>query len=101
VLLSEESPADIRKVAEKADRLLVLHCPQQHDTVTALPGFSDDEADVAAVKQRADKNFSGGKKRSKTGKPAAEAAPSLLCWYHARFGEKAHSCTSPCSWAEN
>jgi hypothetical protein len=37
VLLSEESPADVRKVAEKADRLMVLHCPQHQDTVAALP----------------------------------------------------------------
>jgi hypothetical protein len=101
VLLSEESPADIRRVAEKADRLMVLHCPQQHDTVAALAAFSDDEAEVAAVKQRSGKKPSGGKKRIKTGKAAAEAARSSLCWYHARFGEKAHSCISPCSWAEN
>jgi hypothetical protein len=102
VLLSEESPADIRKVAEKVDRLMVLHCPQHHDTVAALPCSSEDEdeADVAVVKQRYGKKSSGGKKRSKAGKPAADAAHSSLCWYHARFGEKAHSCISPCSWAE-
>jgi hypothetical protein len=102
VLLSEESPADIRKVAEKADRLMVLHCPQHHDAVAAIPASSEDEADVAAVKQRSGKKFNGGKKRSKSGKAAtADAARSSLCWYHARFGEKAHSCISPCSWAEN
>jgi hypothetical protein len=101
VLLSKESPADIRKVAEKADRLMVLHCPQHHDTIAALPCSSEDVADIAAVKQRYSKKSSGGKKRSKAGKPAADAARSSLCWYHARFGEKAHSCISPCSWAEN
>jgi hypothetical protein len=101
VLLSEESPADIRKVAEKADRLMVLHCPQHHDTVAALPCSSEDEADVAAVKQRAGKKGGGGKKKNKFSKPAADAARSSLCWYHARFGEKAHSCISPCSWSEN
>jgi hypothetical protein len=101
VLLSEESPADIRRVAEKADRLMVLHCPQHHDTVAALPCSSEDEADVAAVKQRYSKKSGGGKKKGKAGKPAAGAARSSLCWYHARFGEKAHSCISPCSWAEN
>jgi hypothetical protein len=101
VLLSEESPADIRRVAEKADRLMILHCPQHHDTVAALPCSSEDEADVAAVKQRHSKKSGGGKKKGKAGKPAADAARSSLCWYHARFGEKAHSCISPCSWAEN
>jgi hypothetical protein len=101
VLLSEESPADIRKVAEKADRLMVLHCPQHHDTVAALSYSSEDEADVAAVKQRTGKKGSGGEKKSKAGKHAADAARSSLCWYHARFGKKAHSCVSPCSWSEN
>jgi hypothetical protein len=101
VLLLEESPAVVRKVAEKADRLMVLHCPQHHGTVAALPCSSEDEADVAAVKQRYSKKSCGGKKQSKAGEPAADAARSSLCWYHARFGEKAHSCISPCSWAEN
>jgi hypothetical protein len=36
VLLSEEDPKDIRRIAEKADKLVTLHVPQLHDTIVAL-----------------------------------------------------------------
>ena len=26
---------------------------------------------------------------------------SGLCWYHSKFGEKAHKCSSPCTWSGN
>jgi hypothetical protein len=94
VLLAEEDPRDVRRIAEKADRLVALHVPH-HDAVAAVPLSSDDEADVAAVKPRRNK------KRGKGGKSTLEDARSTLCWYHATFGEKANSCTAPCSWAEN
>jgi hypothetical protein len=83
VLLSEESPADIRKVAVKADRLMVLHCPQHHDTAAALPGSSDDEADAAAAKLRTGKKFGGGKKRSKTGSRSWVRifSATSTCWW--------------------
>jgi hypothetical protein len=102
VLLAEEDPKDVRRIAEKADRLVALHVPQHHDAVAAVPLSSDEEADVAAVKPRRGKK--GGKKRGKGGKSgkfAHEDARSTLCWYHATFGEKANTCTAPCSWAEN
>jgi hypothetical protein len=101
VLLAEEDPKDVRRIAEKADRLVALHVPQHHDAVAAVP-LSSDDADVAAVKPR--RKQKGGKKRGKGGKggkSAHEEARSTLCWYHATFGEKANSCTAPCSWAEN
>jgi hypothetical protein len=102
VLLAEEDPKDVRQIAEKADCLVALHVPQHHDAVAAVPLSSDDDADVAAVKPR--RKQKGGKKRGKGGKGSKsvhEEARSTLCWYHATFGEKANSCTAPCSWAEN
>jgi hypothetical protein len=97
VLLSEEDPRDIRAIAEKADRLAALHVPQHHDAVAAVAASSDDEAaDVAAVKQNK------SKKHFKKKKPASKKpAPAIVCWYHTTFGEKAHQCVAPCSWAEN
>jgi hypothetical protein len=101
VLLSEEDPAGIRKITEKADRLVIHYTPQQHDTVAALTLTSDDDdGDVAAVKKQG-KKPAATKKKQKATKAAGSAAQSSLCWYHARFGKKAHACTSPCSWAEN
>jgi hypothetical protein len=102
VLLAEEDPKDVRRIAEKADFLAALHVPQHHDAVPAVPLLSDDDADVATVKPR--RKQKGDKKRGKggkSGKPGHEEARSTLCWYHATFGEKANACTAPCSWAEN
>ena len=40
--------------------------------------------------------------RSNSPKPAVTPDPSHgLCWYHRKFGEQAHKCTSPCSWSGN
>jgi hypothetical protein len=47
------------------------------------------------------KKPAAARKKQKATKAASSTAQSSLCWYHARFGEKAHACTSPCSWAEN
>jgi hypothetical protein len=73
-LLSEEDPANISKIAEKADRLVALNSPQQHDTVMALPLSSDDvDGNVAAVKKQAKKQ-SGGKKMLKAVKQSSSSA---------------------------
>jgi hypothetical protein len=92
-----EDPRDIRAITEKADRLATLHVTQHHDPVAAVAASSDDEtADVAAVKQnKAKKHFK--KKKPANKKPAT----AIVCWYHTTFGEKAHQCVAPCSWAEN
>jgi hypothetical protein len=68
VLLAEEDPKDVRRIAEKADRSVVLHVPQHHDAVAAVPLSSNDDADVAAVEPR--RKQKGGKKRGKGGKSA-------------------------------
>jgi hypothetical protein len=82
VLLAEEDPKGVRRIAEKADR---------------QPASSDeDTAEVAAVKQCS--HHRGGKKWGKGGKQKQDNQQSTLCWYHT---EKAQSCTAPCSWAEN
>jgi hypothetical protein len=99
VLLAEEDRKDVRRIVEKADRLVALHVPQHHDAIAAVPLSTDDGADVAAVKPRHKQK--GDKKCGKGGKSTHEDACSTLCWYHATFGEKANSCTAPCSWAEN
>lgn len=99
VLLAEDDPRDVRRIAEKADRLVAMHVPQHHDTVAAVAHSSDEDAEVAAVKQR--RRPRGGKKRGKGGKQKQESQQSTLCWYHATYAEKAQSCTAPCSWAEN
>jgi hypothetical protein len=36
VLLSEDNPADMRAIADKADRLIAMHVPQSHDACVAV-----------------------------------------------------------------
>jgi hypothetical protein len=36
VLLSEDNPANMRAIAEKADRLIAMHVPQSQDTCAAV-----------------------------------------------------------------
>jgi hypothetical protein len=54
VLLSEDDPANMRAIAEKADRLIAMHVPQSHDTCAAVAAEdSYDEAGVVAALQGA------------------------------------------------
>jgi hypothetical protein len=99
VLLAEDNPRDVRRIAERADRLVVMHVPQHHDTVATVAPSSNEDTEVAAVKQL--RRHRGGKKRGKGGKQKQDNQQSTLCWYHATYAEKAQSCTAPCSWAEN
>jgi hypothetical protein len=41
VLLSEDDPADVRAIADKADRLIAMHVPQHHDACAAVAGGED------------------------------------------------------------
>jgi hypothetical protein len=41
VLLSEDDPADMRAIADKADRLIAMHVPQGHDACATVA--QDDE----------------------------------------------------------
>lgn len=68
---------DYRGLAEEADRLVLAS--RQSAVHALLPGSPDDDAvEVAAVTERR-------KKRDE------------LCYYHRRFGGKAHRCIPPCS----
>jgi hypothetical protein len=118
VLLSEDDPADMRAIADKADRLIAMHVPQGHDACAALASSDQDQDQdlVAATggarrkkkvlaarqpqqqQQVASGQRGGGPRRS----VAQAAAPrTSMCFYHTRFGEKAKYCEEGCSWPEN
>lgn len=73
---------DYRGLAVEADRLLLAS--RQFSVHAMLPAECDGAVDVAAVSERY------GKKKKKGG----------LCYYHHRFGEKAHRCVPPCSFRQ-
>jgi hypothetical protein len=109
ILLSQEPVSDMRALAAKADALMALHVPHQHE-VAAVSTQESDEATVAAA---ARSSSSGSKKaaaqkkkkyRRQRSQSAADERRSPLCWLHIRFGDKARRCEQPCAWpaaAEN
>jgi hypothetical protein len=105
VLLSQDDPADMRAIAEKADRLMTMHMPQSHESCAAVAAEDiTDDADVVAALQgarsRKDKVqrqpqqpppqqkalgrcFDISKQASEKGTPLRTS----MCYYHAKFGE--------------
>jgi hypothetical protein len=111
ILLAHEEHLDLKKLAEKADALMALHKPQHHDVaaVSAGPPEVAAEKDTVAAATGKSKFNKGGKKNAKKGgKARRRRSPSPfdihqspLCYYHVRFGDKAHKCIEPCAWPGN
>ncbi len=59
MLLSEDDPADVRVITDKADRLIAMHVPQDHDTCAAIAGSEDSDPGklVAATQGARRKKF--------------------------------------------
>ena len=118
VLLSEDDPANMRAIAEKADRLIALHVPQGHDSCAAIGGdVTDEGSDVVAAAH--------ARKKKQPKKPAQQrpqqqrqklgrrfevnrrdqeqhgGGRSSMCFYHSQYGERARYCEEGCSWPEN
>jgi hypothetical protein len=105
VLLADDDTANMRAIAEKADRYLALHTLQAHESSLAAitqPAESEEDDTVAAAtaqqrgKRWKKKNF------SKRGKQQQQQQKSTsICTFHLRYGEKARKYEEPCSWPEN
>ncbi len=119
VLLSEDDPANMRVIAEKANRLVAMHVPQSHDTCTAVAAEDTyEDADVVAALQGARRRKDKGSKRpqqappqqkelgcridlAKKGPEPGRSLRTSMCYYHAKFGERAKHCQEGCVWQEN
>jgi hypothetical protein len=110
MLLAQDDQSDIQNLAQKADAYMALHQPQHHDVAAVAPATgdtppADEEAIVAAANKAAAKQR-GGKKNQKNFRRHRSPSPfdvhqSPLCYYHVRYGEKAHKCVDPCAWPGN
>jgi hypothetical protein len=105
VLLAHEDHSDMRKLAEKADGLLALHRPQSHDipvmATTAAIAAVEEETTVAAAAGRLSQSGKGAKKKKKGGRRRSRSPAdfqSPLCYFHVRYGDKAHRYEEPCAW---
>jgi hypothetical protein len=119
VLLSEDDPAHMRAIAEKAARLIAMHVPQSHDTCAAVAAEDTyEEPDVVAALQGARSRKDKGFKRpqqphtqqkelgrrinlAKKGQEQGQSLRTCMCFYHANFGEQAKHCQEGCVWPEN
>jgi hypothetical protein len=100
ILLSQEPVSDMRALAAKADALMALHVPHQHEVAAVAPQDSDDGTVAAAAKGGGKKSAPQKKKkhrRQRSQSPNDERR-SPLCWLHIRFGDKARRCEQPCAW---
>jgi hypothetical protein len=119
VLLSEDDPANMRAIAEKADRLIAMHVPQSHDSCAAVAAddVHEDPEVVAALqgaRSRKDKTSKRplqqptqqkelGRQITLPRKSQEQGRPlrTSMCHYHAKFGEQAKHCQEGCAWPEN
>jgi hypothetical protein len=115
VLLSEDDPANMRAIAEKADRLIAMHVPQSHDTCAAVAtADSSEDAEVVAALQGARSRKDKGSRRpqqvphqqkelgrridlAKKGSEPGRSFRTSMCHYHAKFGEGARHCQEGCA----
>jgi hypothetical protein len=106
ILLSQEPVADMCSLVAKADALMALHVPQQHEVGAVVPPESEDSTVAAAARSSGKKAGQQKKKfqhrRQRSQSPVEKR--STLCWLHIRFGDKARRCEQLCAWpgvAEN
>jgi hypothetical protein len=118
VLLSEDDPADMWAIADKADRLIAMHVPQGHDACATVSAV-DEQQDLDLVAatggarhkkklsppQRPQQQQGGSGQRGgpshRQGAAQAAVPHTSICLYHARFGERAKYCEEGCLWLEN
>jgi hypothetical protein len=105
VLLAQDDHADMRKLAEKADALLALHQPQGHDltaVAAATPSETVEEESVVASAANKGQHSKKSKKKKRSERRRRSRSPaeyqSPLCYFHVRYGDKAHRCEEPCAW---
>jgi hypothetical protein len=111
VLLSEDDPADMRAIADKADRLIAMHVPQSHEACAAVAADSRSEEPGVVAAAQAARSRKGKRPQqkalgrridlSKRGQDQGAPLRTSMCYYHAKFGEQARFCEEGCSWPEN
>ncbi|XP_054281558.1 uncharacterized protein LOC128999194 [Macrosteles quadrilineatus] len=74
---------------------------QSNDDLTAAITRRTQRLDALEVSLRHDRLTNHDKKTSKNPNQDQHKSTSQICWYHAKFGEHASKCTSPCSYAGN
>lgn len=115
VLASADPSTDIEKLADMADKIIEVSTPpvvaalsptshtdssefqQLRDQVSRLADLVTSLSRETRPRRR---SFSRPRPRSNTPPPPMPPEHESLCWYHAKFGDKALKCKDPCSWVQ-
>lgn len=92
-VVSSSYEDEIQELAEEADRVFIAGRPRDF-SVAHVGGDTEYDAQVDRVQQGSTRT-SRSSFRQQHQNPVSK---TTLCFFHARFGEKAHRCRSPCSW---
>lgn len=113
VLAGQPAVATLEDLADLADRVndLASSTPRVASVSNAVPGslLSDLTREVAELRKQVQQMTTGRNSRSRNRTPQGNRNSSRqrsqssyrkfpLCWYHSKFGEKAHTCTRPCDY---
>jgi hypothetical protein len=109
VMLSEDDPGDVRAIADKAVRLIAMHVPQHHYAWAAVAGGEDsDPGDVVAAalaaqrpQQQQQKGQARWQEASRRPQGVQGGLRTSMCFYHAKYSERARYCEEGCLWPEN
>ncbi|XP_022183099.1 uncharacterized protein LOC111042708 [Myzus persicae] len=98
--------ASLDELATRADRILDVSNPQSVD-VLSKEQFSDLAGAVSTLSQQVKSltkivNSAGGPSQSRSRAPARSDTQQSgdMCFFHARFGNKARTCRPPCSFKQ-
>ena len=102
VLASSKDADDLEKLAVLADRVVEVSVPtvSNLDTPSLSVEVEQLRAEIASLKGVVQSLSQPAlpRLRHRTPSPSRPRTDGL-CWYHARFAEKANRCQKPCSWS--
>ena len=101
VLASSPDTGNIEELAQLADKVMEVAVPSvaSVSTNTELERLREEVAGLKSMLQAL--KLSQRSFRGRSPSPAPTQHSQELCWYHAKFGDKAQKCKPPCSKSEN
>ena len=103
IVLASNDGLELDKMAEMADKLMDVIGPQTINAVSSVNEVADLRKEIQEIKallrgRADDKTPAKPRARSKTPASRVEAQDSSVCWYHAKFGDKAQKCRPDCTY---
>ena len=102
VLASTPDTGNIEDLAQLADKVVEVAVPSvaSVNTSTELQQLHQEVAELKGMLQSLKLTRQPPRSRSSSPAPPTQQSQEF-CWYHAKFGDQAHKCKSPCSKSGN